>query len=494
MFSRLCLCVEYFGTLMHLRKYPRTRLPVILQIAMHFVASMIYLGISFTFHDNIRTRSYMTWYFVSGAEAILSLILAWYYSILNLEKTHLMKRMTLLTVMFMGDGLVQIAKQVVVIVKHPNAWGESPSFTRESQQTLNANFADPPTIGTITAAVATVYFVFLIYFDWLRSNYYLPKIRQLLWTAIHLPFHLALVLFMQSFTQYLIWTKIVTQLYRAFDISNPLEDDEGLVLNSTTTTSRVVSAVRDSVVHFFKDYPPKIDSSMETINDTLKNISTTIPDAFWRQLSNINDDNDYDRALEQDSFARYVQVVIVQIKIIYPTLANALFAAFGIDIASEEGNPQVKKGDVKSGYFQFQIQDKTYDRYALEFASGYIASGCTLLFMSLLTIIVRRTAWKKWPVVRLCVIVFFAVATACTASLWFANKSPGGDEDKNSPLGTFLESAWVMPTLTLVWTFILIITHINGNDVRHRVAQGKKAWAYVRDLTKTKKPRKPIKT
>lgn len=87
------------------------------------MSAIVFLGISFAFHHNIRTRAYMTWYFIAGAEAIVSLILSYKCPILSLTKTHLMKRMTLLTIMFMGDGLVQIAKEVVIIVQHRNAWG-----------------------------------------------------------------------------------------------------------------------------------------------------------------------------------------------------------------------------------------------------------------------------------------------------------------------------------------------------------------------------------
>ena len=123
MVSRFCLAIEYLGTFFQLRKYPRTRVPIIAQACLHVFSAIVLLGISFAFHNNIRTGAYMTWYFIAGAEAIASLILSFTCPILSLTKTHLMKRMTLLTIMFMGDGLVQIAKEVVIIVQHRNPWG-----------------------------------------------------------------------------------------------------------------------------------------------------------------------------------------------------------------------------------------------------------------------------------------------------------------------------------------------------------------------------------
>lgn len=115
--------MEYVSTLWHARKYKKSRLPLYLQIAINLVAALIYLGITFRFTKDKNSRVFMTWYFISAAEGILTLLISYFWSILNFTKTHLMKRLSLLTVMLIGDGLVNIAKEVITIVKQPDAWG-----------------------------------------------------------------------------------------------------------------------------------------------------------------------------------------------------------------------------------------------------------------------------------------------------------------------------------------------------------------------------------
>lgn len=135
--------------------------------------------------------------------------------------------------------------------------------------------------------------------------------------------------------------------------------------------------------------------------------------------------------------------------------ANALFATFGIDLGSDivAKNPGADR-DV-SGGFQGEVQDKTWDRYRMVFAYGYIAGGCTL-FMVVLTVLARTTPLKRWPVVRLVIILLLALGIGLTATLFFNEMA----------IFTLLESPWVMPPITLAWTVALILTHVNGEGVK----------------------------
>lgn len=108
----------------HVRRYKPTRVPLLMQMLIHLAAGAVYLGITFRFHQGYRSHSFVTWYCVSGAEAIASLLLSNYSPIVSLGKTHLMKRLTLLTVMILGEGIESIANKVLVIVKNKHAWGK----------------------------------------------------------------------------------------------------------------------------------------------------------------------------------------------------------------------------------------------------------------------------------------------------------------------------------------------------------------------------------
>ncbi|KAK2612293.1 hypothetical protein QQS21_001719 [Conoideocrella luteorostrata] len=427
--SRACLAVEYASITWHVRKYKKAHLGLYLQIALHAAAALVCLGIAFCFEDGKRSRVYMTWYFISGAEAIGSLLLSNFYRVASLTETHLMKRMTLLTVMIMGNGIEQLAHEVVTIVRNPGAW-------------------DATTIGLVTAGAATIYFVFLIYFDWLRSSLYLPPIRQQIWTCLHLPFHLALVLFMQGFTQYLIWSKIVSQVKRLIVIADPSDDAR------LATSIGVRDSLNSSIQAFFKDYPPKIPSTWETVNDALNNI-TKIPDKFWVVMDNGLSTVDANRISPdlEDALVNILNTVSALVI----SMSNALFAAFGINLDDDlaKQNPAAAKS-VKDGGYQYLVQDKTWNRYRLVFAYGYISAGCTMLLMAILTVIARATPHTIWPTIRLLIVFLLSLGTGLVSILWFSDDN----------LDNFLYSPWVMPTITLVWVVILILTHINGEGMK----------------------------
>lgn len=121
--SRFNLVGQYAWMAFHVRRYRTTLLPLLLQTGIHLAAAAVYLGITFRFEDGRRSHAFVTWYCISGVEAVASLLLSNYSPIVSLGKTHLMKRLTLLTVMILGEGIESIAKKVLVIVKNPGAWG-----------------------------------------------------------------------------------------------------------------------------------------------------------------------------------------------------------------------------------------------------------------------------------------------------------------------------------------------------------------------------------
>lgn len=215
------------------------------------------------------------------------------------------------------------------------------------------------TIGLVTSATATIYFIFLIYFDWLRSSFYLPPLRQQLWMIIHLPFHLSLILFTQGFTQFLIWSKIV-DVINSVSVGLGRGNVEWLY---TATSAQVQERMNLSAQLFFRDFPPKISSTWMTVDDALANI-TRIPDAFWPDLANYYKTNDA-RALRGTDF-KDTEIFSNVLQATMSSMANALFATFGMDFESEvtNKNPRVDE-EIRGGGFQGMVQDTTWDRYKL---------------------------------------------------------------------------------------------------------------------------------
>ncbi|KAM3532035.1 hypothetical protein NHJ13051_000411 [Beauveria bassiana] len=433
--SRFNLMGQYAWMAIHVRRYRPTRLPLLAQMAIYAAAGAVYLGITFRFDEGRRSRAFVTWYCVSAAEGVVSLLLSNYSPVLSVGKTHLMKRLTLLTVMILGEGTESLAKKVLVIVKHKHAW-------------------DATTIGFVTAAVATVYFVFLVYFDWLGAKTHLPPLRRNVWVALHFPFHLALVLFMQGFTQMLIWGKIAKQLKRAFDFADPTNDVD--VVSGHATTLSVSRSVNASVQEFIGDYPSQLESTTEVINAALGNISS-LPDSFWPLVARVaNDKDDMSAAnltdAELDSFEKLYNSGIN----LAVSMANNVFRSFNTEVSGEiEAKNKALEGQDRQG-FQFKLQQDNWNRYGLVFAYTYISAACTILFVLILKQLTDGYIPKGWGMIRQIIIFCLALGTGLATIVWF-----------NSQLVfDWLQTPWVMPTLCFVWMAIVILTHVNIGGVK----------------------------
>ncbi|KAK2589928.1 hypothetical protein QQS21_012391 [Conoideocrella luteorostrata] len=446
MFSRAILAVEYGSTLWHLRRYKKCLLPLWISIATNVITMLIYLGITFRFSDSKNSKVHITWYILSGAEGVVTLVISYVWPVMGFSKTHLIKRLTLLTVMMLGDGLINIAKEVVTIVKTPDAW-------------------DARTIGLITAGVATVYFVFLIYFDWLRSSFYLPPVRQLAWTTLHLPFHLSLVLFMQAFTQYIIWGKVMgilksinEQLFNTDNAESP---------TTNLTTASMVKDMKDYVDRLFERYPPKMQQINDTVNVALQNISS-VPDSIWTTIVELGSTGNNSEP-SQDAWDD-INKISYSVRSITVSLSNNIFQVFGIDVTKDEVQfEHAAQSDVKSGAFTKQIDNKIWRRYRLVFAYGYIAAGCCLIFMAVLSVVSRTTRWKPWPIIRLVILIILAIGTGLVSLLWYAGPTAEQVENDVGAVDrclSYLETPWVLITIFVVYTVVLVLTHIGGNSAR----------------------------
>ncbi|KAF4478513.1 bacterial low temperature requirement a [Fusarium agapanthi] len=424
MVSRLCLAVEYGSILWHVRKYKKQVLPMMLQIGLNFALAMIYLGITFRFTDH-NSNVFMSWYVLAGVEVILTFAIAYIFPVLSFQGTHLMKRIGLLTVIIVGDGIITISKSVVTIVESPDAW--------------NAQ-----TIGIVTAAATTIYAVFLIYFDWMK-NPYLPKFRQQLWTLLHYPLHLALCLFIQGFTQLVIWTKIF-DVFKHLNSSSVLLDNTSLMAKATT--KMIVEELQKVVTKFFETYTPQYITTLNTADAALKNIST-INDTSWPQVVKYSDTNLDKDFPDQNDYQTFVDAMIG----LMSAMENALLETFKINLAKEVDDENKSKGiqQTDSG-FESELNDKMWIRFQLIFNYTYIVAGISRILMVSLAVISRTKPWSKWATTRHILFTLLGLGTSLVALIRYsATRS-----------ADYQQSSWMLPTITIVWLVVLVLTRIRN--------------------------------
>ncbi|CAG1976197.1 hypothetical protein SNK03_012300 [Fusarium graminearum] len=428
MVSRLALAIEYASILWHIRKFKKQALPMLLQIGLNFVLAMIYLGTTFRF-TNHNSNVYITWYILAVVEVVLTFALAYIFPVLSFQGTHLMKRMGLLTVIIVGDGIITICKSVVTIVENPDSW--------------NAE-----TVGVVLSSATTIYVVFLIYFDWMK-NPYLPKFRQQLWTIIHYPLHLALCLFIQGFTQLVIWTKVFNVI-KTIDLFGGINEDDIPVDSISDITTKIMRNIFETIVkNFFTLFPPQYIETQEAVITALDKFST-INDTFWVPFFDW-----IETQLDKDMpDAKQFQILTESLQGLGNAMTNAILETFKINLVSEvqEYNKAHNITEQTGAEFEADLSNRLDARFHLIFNYTYIAAGISLIVMVALAVMSRTTRWSKWAITRHIIFVLLGIGTSLVAIVKY-------NQERAEKYQT---SGWMIPVITLVWVTVLALTHIRN--------------------------------
>lgn len=302
---------------------------------------------------------------------------------------------------------------------------------------------------------------------------HLPALRQQLWTALHYPFHLSLVLFMQGFTQLILWGK-------AFNVFNRIAGgwlfdlDPSDPSDLTNMTSRALaSSLANRTGELFTLYPPKYSEASAVVNASIANIST-IPDTLWPKLQDLARTGN-ESVLDDTSRESLFQFG-EQAAIIVATLANSVLTSFNIDLATElkkkhPGDPSA----IKSSENQLILTDRTLQRSRLivrlrltlqcfflctpninvfQFAYTYVACGCALILLVLMALVSRMAPLGRLPRLRFIVCALVGVGIGLTAVLFFA---PNKTDD-------FLQGPWPIPTILFGWFLATVLVHLRGGS------------------------------
>lgn len=330
----------------------------------------------------------------------------------------------------------------------------------------------------ITAASGTIYFVFLVYFDWMR-HLQLPALRQQIWTVLHYPFHLSLVLFMRGFTQLILFGK-------AFNVFNTIADNWQYdpspgprtldVLNGNTTSRSIADDLANETSQIFDLYPPQDSAARIVVSHSIYNIST-IPDASWANLQNYLAPGNDSAELDDATINGFVMLV-EQIINIYSAMANSVSKTFGIDVGTEiKAKHPNGSNPLELAENEVTISDKTNQRARLVFAYTYVACGCTLVLLVMMALVSRMSPLGRLPRLRFVICALFGVGIAVTACLFFV------PDDADA----LLQTAWPIPTIGLAWFVVTVLVHVRGS------AGGGRTWSAldtVRNIVGLFRPRK----
>lgn len=186
----------------------------------------------------------------------------------------------------------------------------------------------PATIGSVASAVGTVYFVWMLYDDWQPLSH-LGSCRQLLWSCVHFPFHLTLVLFVGGSAQFIVWFKIIESLQSlpSYAFVNPSDNSMAFTTTGNVTKSGLIQSMGQIVHEIFEMFPPKNYVTLFDLNwaeGSLNNLS----DAFW---GNITNPQEQSGQLNPEEVNTFVQALTTLDNLV----VNSLFETFQIDALNE---------------------------------------------------------------------------------------------------------------------------------------------------------------
>lgn len=333
--------------------------------------------------------------------------------------------MGLLTCIFFGEGVASACGSITKVIKaedHLDVWTNQ-------------------TIGVVTACIALVYIVYMVYSDWV-SKVQLPGWRQMAWVIIHFPLHLAMMLFMEGVSQFIIFWKLTEQTLRTARQLQPLSEK----IESGSFDS-FAEDMRQFVTDFTNKFPPMYTFLYTALTDALDTIDNfdiqkvadriaALPNATEEDIMN---DKDYKGLIKASTDIGYA-------------LDNILYGTYGIDFTKQVvEDAGVGDEDAVVG-LQQDIHQRNYARFRVVFQYTFVCAGFFLALANILSIISRTKKWTWSASIYHTVIFILAMGMSLVAAV-------SQNEDY---LMDYQSTPWALPTLLLSYMLILTMNHVSG--------------------------------
>ncbi|CAG8983789.1 hypothetical protein HYALB_00006754 [Hymenoscyphus albidus] len=339
MLSRLVLVLQYGSVLYHVWYYKKSKGPLAMLMGSNFVAAMIYLGTTFGFRqDGQKSMVYIIWYITAGLETAFNIGVSSKFKVLTFHGSHLVQRMSLLTLIILGEGVIGICKSIATIVEIEPTWPMS-------------------LIGTIVAAVTIVYVIYMIYFDWIMLTG-ADLLRQEIWAFLHFPFHLALVLLVEGTSQFIIWRKVVEAVQGINDSYSEVIKEYNLSNNRTSVGLSTV--IVETTIKIYEHFPPIYTSTISETQDAIYKIGNAT----------------FGSAEQTDG-----------LKTLFATVQDSIFNSFNIEPPAPAGS-EMTIVDPKEEW------ERHLEAFMFIFVYFFVAAGIMLILMNTLNVISRAHMTK----------------------------------------------------------------------------------------------------
>ncbi|MCJ1280918.1 hypothetical protein MMC26_000236 [Xylographa opegraphella] len=412
MASRLILACQYGAAYVWLMNFKKAHVPLLAHIGTLFVAAMIYLGLFFSFRNNIGETGLIAWFITIGFEAVVILLVSGRTKFLSFRKTAIVERLGLLTLIILGEGIIGLCNSVSKV-------GSDGVFGSDI-------------IGMIISSVAIIYFIWMLYFDQEETNH-VGTLRQMAWTVLHFPFHVSVLLVVEGLNRLSVWVKLLDTITPLALVFETFENTLG---NSTIPVSE----------DFLKE---SVASLNETINQLIEKF----------ELLNINADT--------DGINYYLNDILNNTSSITTIAEDASqVLALGFSYVCENlGVDTPESAVIETPTDQvFAI----FDLFSTVYIYFFSAAGLCLIFLAVLFWLGKR---RKLRGEILSIGVRIAVGVGL--SLLALMDLPSLYADDNAAINTYLYTPWLLPTVVICYAIVILVDNILINYVRKVITKKK---------------------
>lgn len=447
--SRLVLAGQYGIVLWQTRYFGQGRNGLIAVLAIHILAASLYVIVSAAFFVHENSPAYIAWMVASTFEIVANLVVAMLSSVVSFESSHLPERLSQLTLVVLGEGVINLARDLTSIERNSQnswmSWSKSTLMVScHDQMQLPANhlvcFSGPQMLLIFVSGIAMVYLIFQIYFDWMHPNR-MTSWPQTAWALLHLPFHFALLLVMEAMNQFIIWWRLLELISQsAANIFNVLS-----TLPVVPTSQEVASKLNETVTKFFETYPAQEDktSVTEGVMEILQNVSR-LPDELWKELSNRAGEageSSLSGGAMTDSLHEFQDDLVE----LFSSTIDTIFSNFELD-------PFEGKSTNTTDAFSAQKEafEATTRMFNLVFVYAFLAAGTLVIILVLLHAASKREGWTPFNILRSGFIGVLGLALMFVTLL----------STNATSLHSFFDTPWPLPMMTFTFVIVLFLTHV----------------------------------
>lgn len=442
MVSRLTLFCQYAVTLSYTRKYKKIVVPLLMIMGWTLLAAILYGSLTPLFPGKLRgsdgvelmrkSNVYISWYVIAISETILTVTVSCVWRIISFKGTHMVQRMGLLTLIILGEGIIVVCKSISKIVKNEYLWTAA-------------------VVAQIIIAVLIIYFLYMLYFDHQHEEHF-GSIKQQIWSFLHFPLHVALVLVLQGVSLLIIWRQAVESLrilesawVPALDwIAVGGEPENGTQFASYIGNISDTFSPGEALASYFNEtcyqnvysfIPKGVDASKEikSVAEAFKDINIGF-DNYVNNQTNITAYNQFTSGINKMTSSTF----------------KTLFDTFSVTISK---NKLKKLGNGKEAPDMARTILQYYNIFDLIMTYAFVAGGVALILsaiMGFLSLPMRERRASSYA--RLGAIGALGLGLALVSLIRYTPDN----------MYSYLSSAWMIPTICLTLFICVVISHIRA--------------------------------